>query len=537
MKKKLLSCVALTLVLSLLCGCSGIDLSWFTDKFRTEEQIEEEKRAAEAGEDGSKGPQTTAIVTEVYSEVESFGLAIQREYGLDPYNCESLNNRVFLSFIYEPLFAITKECRPVGILAAAWSVSEDGLTTTVSLRPNVRFHNGQALMAQDVVDSLAAARGSFYYGNRFRNIKSVDIVGDYTVSFTTTHSCELLPLLLDFPIIPSGSDPGNYPPGTGPYAYRGNKLIRNADWWQSGPALVEYPEISITDAETTADIRDNFEYQNVNLVLTDPNSAAFAGFHNDYELWNETTTIMQYVGYNLESKVFSNYGLRSAITYAIDREKIVQHRMGGFAEAAVLPCSPQASFYDSHLASTYAYDLPSCLQQLENASVSDMDHDGILDLYVPSLGYNVPVSGTMIVCSSNYQRVQAATDIVASLNLLGCNLELKTMEYSEYRTALQLGNFDLYYGEVRLSNNYDLTPFFTYGNSLCVGGLSDSTMQSLCSMMLTNTGNSYNLYKRLCERGYITPVLFKSTAAYTTRGVVSEPTEFIDWFLPAYLAE
>ena len=60
-----------------------------------------------------------------------------------------------------------------------------------------------------------------------------------------------------------------------------------------------------------------------------------------------------------------------------------------------------------------------------------MDHDGRLDLYVPSLGYAVPVSGTMLVCASSYQRVQAATKIVQDLNALGFDLTLKSVDYEE----------------------------------------------------------------------------------------------------------
>ena len=537
MKKKMTALAALVLALSLLCGCSGTDLTWFTDQFLTQDQIEAAEKAAESGEQESDSPQTTAIKTELLSEVEDFGIAYQRDYGFDPFNCESLNNRVLFSFVYEPLFAITKDFRPVGILAAAWSVSEDGLQTTVCLQPNVHFHNGQTLTAQDVIASLALARGSFYYGNRFRSIVSAEVIGDFTVLFTTSQTCECLPMLLDFPIIPADAAEDEHPVGTGPYVYAGSRLVRNNDWWQDSPALVEYPEISIVDAASTPDIRDQFEYENINLVLTDPNSSAFSGFHNDYELWDEATTIMQYVGYNIGDKVFSNYGLRSAITFAIDRDRIAKERFGGFAQAAVLPCTPSANFYDSHLAASFSYDIPRFYQQLESAAVKDMDSDEILDLYVPSLGYNVQVAGTMIVCSSSYQRVQAATDIVTALNMMGFNLELKTMEYSEYRTALQNGDFDLYYGEVRLSSNFDLTQFFTYGSNLCFGELSDSTMQNMCALMLSNSGNSYSLYKRILERGYITPVLFKNQAAFTTRGVVTEPTEFVDWFLPAYLAE
>ena len=60
--------------------------------------------------------------------------------------------------------------------------------------------------------------------------------------------------------------------------------------------------------------------------------------------------------------------------------------MGGFAQAAVLPASPDAPFYDVKLANTYGYSLTKFQQQLESASVEDMDHDGTLDLYVSSLG-------------------------------------------------------------------------------------------------------------------------------------------------------
>ena len=138
----------------------------------------------------------------------------------------------------------------------------------------------------------------------------------------------------------------------------------------------------------------------------------------------------------------------------------------------------------------------------------------------------------MLVCSSSYQRVLAASEIVDALNALGFDLTLKTVDSTEFKQALALGNFDLYYGEVRMSANFDLSPFFRYGGSLSYGSLADSYMENLCKLALANNGNTYNLYKRVCERGYITPILFKSYALYTTRGAVTEPTRYRDWFLP-----
>ena len=534
MKKRISLLLCAGLLLSMLTGCSGgkLDLTWFTSKFtgKTAEDLQKEQETA--AEEAS-GQETTAIVTEVFNDISSFGLAYQKSYGVHPYDCESLNNRCILSFLYEPLFVVSSESfEAFPVLASSYEVSDDGLTTTVHLRPGVCFSDGSPLTAQDAAYSLICSRGTVYYGSRLRHVTSIVASDEQTLVLTTDTAYECLPLLLDIPVIKDGSTDEPVPLGSGPYLMEGDtRLVRNTNWWQTAAPIVDFDEIKLTLVEKSSEVRDNFEYENVNLVLTDPNSAAFAGFHNDYELWDARLPIMQYIGYNITNKVFSNYGLRSAITYAIDRDYIASDIMGGFAQPAVLPASPQAPFYDVKLANTYGYNLTKFSQQLESASVSDMDNDGTLDLYVPSLGYAVSVAGTMIVCSSSYQRVEAATQVVNALNALGFKLTLKTLELSEFRQALQTGNFDLYYGEIRLSNNFDLTPFFSASGSMCYGGLDDSVMLNLCNQALANNGNSYNLYKRLCERGYITPVLFKNLAVYTTRGSIAHPTDYIDWFL------
>ena len=531
MKRKLLACTALVLCLALLCGCTSIATSeWMQDLFPVGDEAVAAQQTGSV-EDSTAEQEVKQVVTETYTEIDAFGLAYQPDYGLQPYNCQSLNNRIIFSFLYEPLFAVTDGYEAEPILAESYLVTDDGKTTTVKLRSGVTFHDGTAMTAADAAYSIASAMGSEYYGSRLRFIIEAQAQDDLTLVLATSEAYECLPLLLDIPIIKAGTKDDASPMGTGPYEFADTKLVRCQNWWQDSEPLVDFDEIALTISSTAAEVRDNFEYQKVNMVLTDPNSSAFAGFHNDYEIWDEETTIMQYIGYNMNSSVFSNYGLRSAITYAIDRDHLATDIMGGFAQPAVLPASPQAPFYDGKLANTYGYNLTKFSQQLESASVEDMDNDGTLDLYVPSLGYAVSVAGTMIVCSSSYQRVEAATEVVNALNALGFKITLKTLELSEFRQALQTGNFDLYYGEIRLSNNFDLTPFFSASGSMCYGGLDDSVMLNLCTQALANNGNSYNLYKRLCERGYITPVLFKNLAVYTTRGSIAHPTDYIDWFL------
>ncbi len=589
MKKAICLLLAAALLTGLLSACSGkkLTMNWVKDLFKSITSGDDAESTPANTDDKTPNRETpVALATESSNELTEYGLAYQAEYGLDPYDCLSLNNRVILSFLYESLFVVNSRYAAEPVLATGYDVSGDGLSTTVYLRRGVLFHDGREMTAKDVIYSISQARGSDYYGSRFYAVTDVTAQDDYTLVLTTSVAYECLPLLLDIPIVrdtsadakpeppeaeapedetsteeskegtseepeaesteeppeesteeeaPSAPAEPAQPVGTGPYRYASaTRLERFDGWWQEGAPLADFPYISLYTAETSAEIRDHFEYEDINLVQTDPNSSAYVNFHNDYELWTAPTTVMQYIGYNLNSNVFSNYGLRSAITYAIDRETLVTEQAGGFATASSLPCPPQAPFYDARQANSYSYSPSRFHEQLESASVKDMDGDGVLDLYVTSLGYAVPVSGTMLVCSSSYQRVQTASAIVSALNALGFDLTLKSVDTSEFRQLLALGSFDLYYGEVRLSANFDLSSFFRFGGSLAYGALADNYMENLCHLALANNGNNYNLYERLCGRGYITPVLFKNYAIYTTRGSVADPSGYLDWFLPQH---
>lgn len=533
LNKRKYSLVSLLLVLCLLCGCSDMDWSSFTS-FLTQEEPDAGANAQEdlPAEEPSQEEQEMASST-VLEEIESLEvlrLAYQSAYGLNPYTTVSLCNRTILSLLYEPLYVVTSGFEPEPVLAADTAVSEDGRTTSITLRSGAKFHSGAALTAADVVYSYEQARACEYYGNRFYHISSIEAQDAQTLVVTTDTSMEAVALLLDFPVIRSGTAEEECPDGTGPFVYRtgSTTLDRFADWWGERLPL-DYTQVQLTLCDTSTDIRDSFEYGQVNLVCTDPNSAAYAAYHSDFERWGCSTTIMQYIGFNHNSKVFSSDALCSAITYAIDRDTIVAQDMGGFAIASTLPASPLSSGYDAGLAADYRYDLEDFQAMLEEAQIQDYTSDGILDIYYK--GYAIPLEGTMIVSASSPQRVQTANRIADSLNELGFDITVSALEESEFQTALSYGNYDLYYAEARLSANFDLGSFFREGGSLSYGGLQSSTMVGLCAAMLENSGNAYDLHKRIMDTGAFCPVLFKSYAVYTTRGAASQLDPAVDWVI------
>lgn len=73
---------------------------------------------------------------------------------LDPQRARSFEAQTVLRDLYECLTAIGRDGGTVPGLAREWTVSGDGLLYTFMLRPEARWSNGDAVVAQDVVFAL-----------------------------------------------------------------------------------------------------------------------------------------------------------------------------------------------------------------------------------------------------------------------------------------------------------------------------------------------------------------------------------------------
>lgn len=527
MKQRLRFLPTLLLALCLLCGCSRISDFDITSFLTGEEMLEEAPIEKEKDE-----PMPEMAADAVLQDVETLDvlrMGYQESYGLNPYTTVSLCNRAITCLLYEPLYVVNAQFEAEPVLAAEASVSEDGRTTTILLRKGVTFHNGKPLTAQDVVYSFETAKNSDYYGNRFYHIDEFVADNDRTIIVKTDTAYEAVSLLLDFPVVQFGTGADAVPLGTGPFVYDDSyRLEPYSGWWQE-----EFPipcnAVELTPSTTSANIRDQFEYGQINLVWSDPNSAAYASFHNDSESWYSPTTVMQYIGFNSNKKAFSHAAVRSCITYAIDRDTIITEDMGGSAEAASLPANPLSSCYDKGLAATYDFDLDDFQETLDDAQIRDYTGDGILDVY--HKGYAVPLEGTMIVTAGNTQRRLTAERIAGDLNRLGFDITVKVLDQAAFASALRYGNYDLYFGEIRLSANFDLGSFFRNGGSVAYGGMESGSAVDLCAGLLENSGNAYDLHKRIMDQGYLCPISFKSYTIYTTRGAAQDLAPALDWVI------
>ena len=73
---------------------------------------------------------------------------------LDPYWTGAYITRNYGYMVYDTLFAMDSQFRPQPQMVETWTVSDDKLTYTFTLRDSLKFHDGQPVRATDVVASL-----------------------------------------------------------------------------------------------------------------------------------------------------------------------------------------------------------------------------------------------------------------------------------------------------------------------------------------------------------------------------------------------
>jgi ABC-type transport system substrate-binding protein len=360
-----------------------------------------------------------------------------------------------------------------------------------------------------VITSLNAARASNFYAGRFLHITEILPTADGGITFNLDTPMENLPLLLDIPIVKATEVALDRPIGTGPYilysAAGGESLRKRADWWSRAKLAITADTISLFAANSTAHIRDQFEFEDLSLVCADPGSDRYVDYRCDYELWDCENGIFLYLTTSRNSKVFTNDAVRIALTHAIDRDMLVKDFYRGFARSASLPASPLFPYYSQNLADRYSYD---SLKFLDAVKDNGMEGSTVV----------------LLVNQADSLRLRVARSIAKMLSDCGLVVELKALTGTAYTEALKFRNFDLYLGQTQLSPNMDLSAFFeTYG-ALSWGGVNDLGAYALSLQALENHGNYFTLHKQVMDRGLICPILVRSYSVYAIRGLLSDLT-------------
>lgn len=472
------------------------------------------------------GKSTGQALAPSYKADSIFSLNCVRDDSFNPFKAESTWNKMVGMLAYETLVTMDRNFEAQPNLITSWATN-DGITWVFYVDTERSFHSGGHMTSADAVYSLQQAMySSTRYSRRFANVASIYGQGEDTFTVVLTQPNFRFYQLLNIPCIESGSGGGDMPSGTGPYKFnrRGTQLLLDENHPNAGSMPLE--RVVLKEYIAADDILQAFEDSLIDLVVNDPSAAASLGYSSANITRYVDTTNLHYVGFNLNSSLFSQVTFRSMMTYAIDRDSIVYSAMGGAAVASVLPIHPNSSLYPQQIAETSSFNMDAFEQALSLTGAADVDYDGIVEFG------NTKRTIDFIVCSDSGTKVAAARMIANQLQNAGLQVNLRELSYNSFLEELDDGDFDMYYAEVKICNDWDLTYLLSADAELNYGGVRDSTLEGYIRTFLGSepdqlTASTEQMCQYLLQSAPIAVVCFERTEALYHRGVLSglEPTQ------------
>jgi peptide/nickel transport system substrate-binding protein len=354
-------------------------------------------------------------------------------------------------------------------LAKSWEQLDEN-TWEFILRDDVRFHDGTIMTAEDVKFSLERSLNKNSRVNSMLRIASINVIDDYTICIETSQLNPILPGVLHYPdtsIIKNTSidKTGKFvkPIGTGPYKFESFNeqtgvltVIKNEQWWGGDVGLDKMILKGMSDPNTRAMAIENGE---LDFTVDVP--------------YSETTRIDELEGINVEKyqtprvykidinldhQPLDDIRVRQAISYAINRDDIVQHVLYDVGKPAIGPFLPSMVWTNKSLR-PYEQNIEIANQLLDEAGLMDTNDDGIREKD------GKPLKVSLITYAARPGLPPMAEAIAAQLKQVGINLQTQVLDIGAIDDMREKGNWDLYLAAYNIAMvpdpEYVLTNWYT----------------------------------------------------------------------------
>lgn len=279
-----------------------------------------------------------------------------------------------VKLIFTSLFDYDKDGKLEKLLAQDYSVSDDGKLYTVTLKPGVKWQDGEELTADDVLFTINAIQDPAYKSPLRSNWLSVDVatVDRYTLTFTLKKTYFGFLENLTVGILPKHiwenissenfllADYNLAPVGSGPYRFFDSEKDSNGnilsyelrpyeEYFDHAPYISKLTLHFYPDQETLLDAYSRKEIMGINTAM--PESLA--------KLQERKSTRVQEINVPRIFAVFFNTTknaalahdeVRSAIAYATDRNSIISEVLKGKGQEAYTAFLPFMEGYAADLA-------------------------------------------------------------------------------------------------------------------------------------------------------------------------------------------
>ncbi|RLQ90001.1 ABC transporter substrate-binding protein [Falsibacillus albus] len=364
--------------------------------------------------------------------------------------------------IFQPLYyfdPVSGKDNPM--LATQFEWTNDNKTLVATLRDNVKWSDGEAFTADDVVftfdllkkDPAADTSGIW------KEVTSVEKQGDNQVAFNFDQpNVPFQSYVLGVDIVPQHiwkdlGDPSKakitqkLAIGTGPYVLESftpqlYKMKANSNFYDGEYAVknLEFPVYSGNDSEQLALTKGELDW--AGIFIPDADKVYVSANKENNKYWfPPSNNVTLYP--NLTNPLLKDVNVRKAISLAIDRKKLSDQAASGYdplpsTTALILPRDKDwvdPSIPEDKL--KFDYNKDAAVKTLEDAGYKK-DKDGI---FVSPDGEKL--SFTLQTVSGWTDWATMAQLISQELNSVGFDVKVQQPDYAAYATNVQGGKYDL----------------------------------------------------------------------------------------------
>jgi peptide/nickel transport system substrate-binding protein len=434
MKKSFAMLMLFVMLLGILAGCAPQNVAPTTSNSEVVAPTEVPASATEVAPVApTEVPTEAAPATPARTDIV---IAIDADIAtLHPSDWSTSNEMAIEDQIYDPLMRITLDgsTPPQPRIASSYDISADGLTYTFHLRDDVTFHDGTPVTAEDVKFSAELYQASTYQNSMVTGLKTIEVIDEHTIAFTTeTVYSPFLENIADIHIASkayfdtAGADQfASNPVGSGPYKFVSHELgtkvtLEAYAGYYMGEAAIKTVIFKIIPDNATVAVA--LQTGEVDFASIAPSN--FSNLEGADNVVIDTVPMSRFgfVAMNHEKYPFSEIKFRQAISYAIDRQNMVDLALDGFG-------TPNSNIL-SPLRFGYSDDMPQYNYDPEKAKA-----------LLVELGIATPYDlGTLIVAQKYATQAQVLQNDLANV---GLTVTIEILEFNAYIQKLLSGDYGI----------------------------------------------------------------------------------------------